>query len=308
MPIIKDDELWEQLRKKYNVNSNLEAIMEVEKESPGVVLECYQKAVNPKMLYQYTTLQALTMILSTKKLKLNSLKNVDDKVEGVTNDIGNLKKYFFASCWTSDSTESIPLWNMYGAGMAGIRIELPENPFVIHQFDSTTTNLVINKNDYLYIPDEYVINDDFILLPKLSLLEPIVYTDDESLLKPNVIKAKTEKSTHMELGKIGKYKSKYWEFQKEVRYLTNVFPGAGIKVLDKLPPEKQSEVLLHGIFSNKDVPIDAIYLDLNPQLLNNIRVILGPKISESDRILINLLCEKYAPNAIIQNSLLTGKV
>ena len=35
MPIIKDDELWEQLRKKYNVNSNLEAIMEVEKESPG---------------------------------------------------------------------------------------------------------------------------------------------------------------------------------------------------------------------------------------------------------------------------------
>lgn len=34
-------------------------------------------------------------------------------------------------------------------------------------------------------------------------------------------------------------------------------------------------------------------------MLNNIRVILGPKISESDRILINLLCEKYAPNASI---------
>lgn len=68
------------------------------------------------------------MILSTKKLKLNSLKNVDDKVE------------------------------------------LPENPFVIHQFDYTTTNLVINKNDYLYIPDEYVINDDFIFYQNFRYL------------------------------------------------------------------------------------------------------------------------------------------
>ena len=116
------------------------------------------------------------------------------------------------------------------------------------------------------------------------------------------------KSTYLEFGKIGKYKSKYWEFQKEVRYITNVYPGAGIKVLDKLPPEKQSELLLNGIFSNKDISIDAIYLDLNPQLLNNIEILLGPKISESDRNLVQLLCEKYSPNAVIQNSLLTGKV
>lgn len=79
-------------------------------------------------------------------------------------------------------------------------------------------------------------------------------------------------------------------------------------MLDSLPSSKQSEVLLNGIFCNKNISIDAIYLDLNPRLLNNIEIILGPKISESDRNLIQLLCEKYAPNAVIQNSILTGKV
>ncbi len=308
MPIVNNEELWEKIRKKYNVNSNLEAMIEIEKKCPGIFWESFQTALHSKIIYQYTTIQALTMILSTRKLKLNSLKNVDDKVEGVTNDIGNMKKYFFASCWTSEIEESIPMWEMYGGKMAGIRIGLPENPFVIHQFDYIPQNLQINKNDYIYIPDEYVINDEFILLPKASLLEPIIYTDDESLLKPKVIKMQNAKSTHLEFGKIGKYKSKYWEFQKEVRYITNVYPGAGIKVLDKLPPEKQSELLLNGIFSNKDISIDAIYLDLNPQLLNNIEILLGPKISESDRNLVQLLCEKYSPNAVIQNSLLTGKV
>lgn len=308
MPLISNEELWENLQKKYNVSSKFEVIKEIEKKSPGVFGKALQSALNPKLLYQYTTIQALAMILSTKKLKLNSLKNVDDKIEGLSNDIGNLKKYFFASCWTYEDRESIPMWNMYGAGMAGIRIELPENPFSVHQFDYKTTNLLINKNDYLFIPDEYVINDEYLLLPKASLLEPIIYTDDEKLLSPTVIKSINEKSAHLEFGKIGKYKSKFWEFQKEVRYLTNVYPGAGVKTLDKLPIENHSEVLLNAIFEHKDIPIDAIYLDLNPEILNHINILLGPKVNEGDRILVNLLCEKFAPNAVIRNSELTGKV
>lgn len=308
MPIIQNDEIWKKWRAQYNVNSDFEVMLEMEKKFPGIFWKSFQTALNPKILYQYTTIQALTMILSTKKLKLNSLINVDDKEEGLTNDIGNMRKYFFASCWTSEMCESIPMWEMYGGKMAGVRIGLPENPFAIHQFDYITQNLQINKNAYIYIPDEYVINDEYILLPKTSLLEPIIYTDDESLLKPKVIKMQNIESTHLEFGKIGKYKSKYWEFQKEVRYLTNVFPGAGIKVLDKLSPEKQSEVLLNGIFSNKNVSINAIYLDLNTELLKNIQIVLGPRITESDRSLVQLLCEQYAPNAVIQNSVLTGKV
>lgn len=111
---VNNDELWDKIRKIYNANTNLEAMIEIEKKFPGIFWKSFQVALHPKIIYQYTSIQALTMILSTRKLKLNSLKNVDDKVEGVTNDIGDMKKYFFASCWTSESDESIPMWEMYG--------------------------------------------------------------------------------------------------------------------------------------------------------------------------------------------------
>ena len=81
MPIIHEDEIWKKLRSEYNVSSDFEAMIEIEKKFPGIFSKGFQTALNPKILYQYTTIQALTMILSTKRLKLNSLKNVDDKVE-----------------------------------------------------------------------------------------------------------------------------------------------------------------------------------------------------------------------------------
>ena len=130
MAIMTDDEILEKTREAYGVKDNIELLQEILKINPNFI----QEATSPKLLYQYTTVQALAMILSTKKLKLNSLKNVDDKVEGKSKDIGNLKKYFFASCWTTEERESIPMWNMYGNGMEGIRIGLPRMPFALHNF------------------------------------------------------------------------------------------------------------------------------------------------------------------------------
>ena len=65
MPIITTDELWSQLRKENNVNSNLDVLIEMEKKAPGMFEKVLQNALHPKMLYQYTTIQSLAMILST---------------------------------------------------------------------------------------------------------------------------------------------------------------------------------------------------------------------------------------------------
>lgn len=308
MPIQTREENLESLRKQYNAKDNIELFQKMEQAHPGLIAKTIQETFNPTILYQYTTLDALTMILSTGKLKLNSLKNVDDKIEGLSDDIGNLKKYFFASCWTTESEESIPMWNMYGKGMAGIRIGLPENPFPIHMVDYDSEHIKFSKTDYIYFPDEYVVNDEFLLRPTSQILTAITYTDDENLLKPKVIKTQTSNSLQLELGKIGKYKNRYWEFQKEVRYLTNIYPGAGIKTLNRLPDDIGSSILANSLLNNIDVSIDSIYLDIEPDRLKTIEILLGPKISQADKILVNLLCEKYAPNAKIQESKLTGKV
>ena len=84
-------------------------------------------------LYHYTNLSFLAMILKTKTLRLNSLKNTDDAEEVKTKNSEFLGKYCFVSSWTDDENESIPLWNLYTYNMTGIRIKMCKNPFVFEQ-------------------------------------------------------------------------------------------------------------------------------------------------------------------------------
>ena len=84
-------------------------------------------------LYHYTNLSSLAMILKTKTLRLNSLKNMDDAEEMKTKNSEYLGKYCFVSSWTDDAKESIPLWGLYTYNMTGVRIKMRKNPFVFEQ-------------------------------------------------------------------------------------------------------------------------------------------------------------------------------
>lgn len=53
---------------------------------------------------------------------------MDDINEMLSADYSKAGKYCFASSWTSEKEESIPMWNMY-SNMDGVRIRLPVNPF-----------------------------------------------------------------------------------------------------------------------------------------------------------------------------------
>ena len=54
----------------------------------------------PEWLYHYTSLESLALILQNRTIKFNSLQNVDDLEEAVTEDMGEFGKYIYASCWT----------------------------------------------------------------------------------------------------------------------------------------------------------------------------------------------------------------
>ena len=51
-------------------------------------------------LQHYTKLESLKAILESKKIRFSSLSMVNDYYEGETQEIGNLGKYIFVSCWT----------------------------------------------------------------------------------------------------------------------------------------------------------------------------------------------------------------
>ena len=86
------------------------------------------------MLWHYTNLESLALILTNRTLRLMPLTGMDDPLESQTRDVANLGRFFFASCWTDDSQESIPMWKMYASLDSGIRIGLPPMPFVKHNY------------------------------------------------------------------------------------------------------------------------------------------------------------------------------
>ena len=74
-------------------------------------------------IYHYTSIETLALILQNKTLRFNNAKFVDDPNEAITKDYGSVQDYVFISCWSNESTESIPLWKIYGNNCHGVRLE-----------------------------------------------------------------------------------------------------------------------------------------------------------------------------------------
>lgn len=83
----------------------------------------------PQVLYHYTSLDTLALILTNKSTCFNTLLNVDDIDEAETSDLGQFGKYVYVSCWTDEAAESIAMWQLYTPNMHGVRIQLPVYPF-----------------------------------------------------------------------------------------------------------------------------------------------------------------------------------
>ena len=182
-------------------------------------------------LFHYTTIEKLALILKNKTIRLNSLVHMDDLQEGKAEDLSNLGRFFFVSCWTDDKTESIPMWKMYTHLESGVRIALPKNPFVRH---GTRTSDI--KGLYEGTADEEGRIDTFLDLAEMirggvfsvhawsgEILTKVIYTDDMNLLEPKTVSINGNQLS-LSIGNIGKYKNKYWEFQKEWRYIMNFVP------------------------------------------------------------------------------------
>lgn len=80
-------------------------------------------------LYHYTNVDTLKMIMENGTFRFNSLQNVDDLEEMETENFGKLGRFCYASCWTDEPKESIPMWKEYTSPKKGLRIKLPVDIF-----------------------------------------------------------------------------------------------------------------------------------------------------------------------------------
>lgn len=105
--------------------------------------------------------------------------------------MGKFGKYVNVSCWTDDTEESIPLWNLYTPNMKGVRIGLPKFPFRKYRFEAGKYHLKSDIDAYINLDRVYDDNRASIVA-KLPLLCKVEYTDDncfkelEILIGPRV--------------------------------------------------------------------------------------------------------------------------
>ena len=103
----------------------------------------------------------------------------------------------------------------------------------------------------------------------------------------------------IDVSKIGALKLDHWKFEEEYRYI--IFPNA------LWNQEAESFQFFNDI---KDNPItdESIFIPIDQNILDKIKVTLGPNASDSEYCIVDALLKKYTENGKIGYSELKDKV
>nr|WP_315155133.1 DUF2971 domain-containing protein [uncultured Flavobacterium sp.] len=238
----------------------------------------------PENIYHYTTIETLALILKSRKIRFNSLSNLDDLAESNTEDLGNISSFILVSCWTDKEDENISLWNMYCKNGNGIRLKMQPTIF---QHELT------EELEYFFTPE----NEKRLWLPSNSLTE-IQYIDEISKnFRPKEIGT-------IDLRKLGKEKHKIWQFQNEWRFLIYQFlDNENLHKVMKLDLLEAKEAL-------KKYEFEYDYYDykIRDVEFENMEIMLGPSTTVAEEIIVDALIAKYNPLAKIKKSNLTKTI
>lgn len=224
-----------------------------------------------KYLHHYTSIESAKEILKNQTIRFSNLGKVNDTNEGETYEFGNVGKYIFVSCWTDNEKEDIPMWNMYGNNMKGIRLSIPYPIFPKH-YDKS-----LGDTPMLVKLDESIFSDYFILPTadnKFSI--KIEYTDEQEKLNP-ITASNIGDLDAFKLGAIGVCKSKSWSFEQETRFIIYTVPTIHRMRLDKgFDALNFFNSSIELIKKNYDIGISYIDLNIDSKLMNKIVLTLGP--------------------------------
>lgn len=266
------------------------------------------------MLYRYTSINNLALLLKTKNIRLASLNDLDDISESRTRDMGEDfgGKYAFVSCWTDIEEENLPFWNMYTPNMAGVRIGLPAPYLKTYSEQPLIQGTGLQHTGGIhYVPfskrhggDYFVIHDG---------LAKIEYTNDENKLNRKIYTKEAEDRHKFALGELGKYKKTLWSFQSEWRFKVIAIPSSPPpKTLEDYKKEEvymaMIQSALGNLYQKKDLSIKEFCLEIDDDAFSKMELLLGPKHQNGDLEIVQALTKIYNPTAKIAISKLSGDI
>lgn len=273
------------------------------------------------LIHHYTSINTLALILKHKTIRFNRLDKVDDISEAQAYGNYDLAKYLFVTCWTDSELESIPLWHMYTNEMAGVRISLQRALFNYRPLQPNPKWRMITEGEILSpIPLERLFTNEYLILPSFLARDQfeskVQYVDDVQeiyraavdlqLLAGGRAKLKIERTKDLAV-----FKNKVWAFQQELRFVLLILPAIPIPEQGPADGNYTAELsnhvlnsILNGIGSN----IRYFDVDIDPEVLDNMVVTLGPLCTEGDRLIVQALLEKYARSGKVISSRLAGTI
>lgn len=243
-----------------------------------------------QILFHYTSINNLALILKSASIRFGRLDKVNDPREGESADFASFAPYIFISCWTKSNDENLALWNMYTPQMRGVRIELTLPIFPSYQIGSNE-NVLVSEEEYV---DD---RNNIFILPGQNEPEEIIYTDDEAKLKPKI-----RNEIGLEIRELGKYKHKIWSVEEECRYRLNILP-TDPNVKSEHFPDKIDHLI--GV---KPPSIDGYLRKVNEESFSRMRIRMSPKLLYGDKEIIEALISTYNSTATLEESVLKGLV
>jgi hypothetical protein len=267
-------------------------------------------------IYHYTSIEALALILKSRKIRFSRLDGVDDVKESQSLHGIDFGKFFFVSCWTQKQEESIPQWHMYSADMRGVRIELPAYPFrkIVTPAGNHGSGILVAQNMTTPLSVDEMIGNGYFITPLFSndfFCGPVDYVSDVPARYAEAIEQQEDGGLNINgLPKLPRFKSEDWAFQQEYRFHLFVLPtsqseNGGTESLFRGDVAKDIGT---GLLNNVDPGIPFVDVPVAEEAIDNLAVRLGPLSTPGGRLCVEALLEKYAPNAKVEDSHLTGTV
>lgn len=268
------------------------------------------------MIYHYTSINTLALILESRKIRFNRLDRVDDMRESQTAAGIEFGKYFFVSCWTKSAKEHVPLWHMYTPEMKGVRIGLPDMPFQMMPLTAPPAWNTQQRGEILSLLSfEEMFSDTYCILPVFLTPDmfagPVSYVPDIADSYRNNVELIVGSDNHGDLRiknmpLLPRTKDDYWAFQDEYRFVLLIVPsipvpstGIGSEFAEKFPSH-----ILSSFVNGVDPGIDYYDLTLSEDALNSIEVTLGPRADHSDHLVVEALLGKFTRSGTVSKSVL----
>lgn len=146
-----------------------------------------------------------------------------------------------------------------------------------------------------------------------GILYKVEYTADETKLNPKIRIGNKEQMTLL-FEKLGVYKNKYWAFQKEWRYILFFLPWSYEEFFNaqkKLIYEHDDSGIKNIFWKIEKCPelhFNYFFLNIRDDALNQMEILLSPKISDGNKHIVDLLLKEHNKNIKVISSTLTGKI